>query len=212
MLPHLHLAAVAVVLSISWATAAAADQRRPIALPGCPDKCGNISIPYPFGTKAGCYFDETFSITCNLSTTPPATLDDLLTLRGIGFYYGDQANPTGVRTNRSWWTVDLVDIDVTRGEARVSMPASSDCSLNESYHELNLNHIRVIKSPPCLAAPQRFRHGWLFACSPRRPGRLSRDFGNFAKEPSICWKSRIGPLRPDRTQNTFVYFAFEPLD
>jgi hypothetical protein len=67
--------------------------------------------------------------------------------------------------------------------------------------------IRVIKSPPCLAAPQRFRHGWLFACSPRRPGRLSRDFGNFAKEPSICWKSRIGPLRPDRTQNTFVYFC-----
>jgi hypothetical protein len=143
MLPHLHLAAVAVVLSISWATAAAADQRRPIALPGCPDKCGNISIPYPFGTKAGCYFDETFSITCNLSTTPPATLDDLLTLRGIGFYYGDQANPTGVRTNRSWWTVDLVDIDVTRGEARVSMPASSDCSLNESYHELNLNHMSL---------------------------------------------------------------------
>ena len=134
---HLHLAAVAVVLSMSCATAAA-DQRRPITLPGCPDKCGNISIPYPFGTKAGCYFDDTFSVTCNLSTTPPATLNDLLTLKGSGYYFGDQANPVGVRTSRSWWTVDLVDVDVARGEARVSMPVSSDCSVNESYHELNI--------------------------------------------------------------------------
>uniref|UniRef100_K4ALQ2 Protein kinase domain-containing protein n=1 Tax=Setaria italica TaxID=4555 RepID=K4ALQ2_SETIT len=139
---HLRLATVAVVLSISWATAAA-DLRRPITLPGCPDKCGNISIPYPFGTKDGCYFDDTFSVTCNLSTTPPATLNDLLTLRGIGYYFGDQANPIGTRTNRSWWTVDLINVDVTRGEARVSMPFSSDCSLNESYHELNLNDMSL---------------------------------------------------------------------
>ncbi|CAN6318934.1 unnamed protein product [Urochloa humidicola] len=133
---HLHLTTV-VVLSMSWATAAA-DQRRPVTLPGCPDKCGNISIPYPFGTKAGCYFDPTFSVTCNLSTVPPATLNSLLTLKGDGYYFGDQADPVGVSTDMSWWTVDLVDVDVARGEARVSMPISSDCSVNGCYHELRI--------------------------------------------------------------------------
>ncbi|TKV94529.1 hypothetical protein SEVIR_9G301500v4 [Setaria viridis] len=133
----LHLAAaIAFVMSMSWATAAV-DQRRPITLPGCPDKCGNISIPYPFGTKAGCYFDDTFSVTCNLSTTPPAILDEPFTLQASAYYFGGQANPVGVITNKSWWTADLVDVNVARGEVRVSMPISSDCSMNESYHELS---------------------------------------------------------------------------
>ncbi|GKU98444.1 hypothetical protein SLEP1_g11452 [Rubroshorea leprosula] len=37
----------------------------PIAKPGCPDKCGNVSIPYPFGTREGCYYDHNFYISCN---------------------------------------------------------------------------------------------------------------------------------------------------
>ncbi|KAF9687150.1 hypothetical protein SADUNF_Sadunf02G0063900 [Salix dunnii] len=40
-------------------------------LPGCQDKCGAVSIPYPFGTSKGCYFDEYFQITCNTTFTPP---------------------------------------------------------------------------------------------------------------------------------------------
>ena len=40
-------------------------------LAGCPDKCGNITIPYPFGTETGCYLSAGFRITCNTSYDPP---------------------------------------------------------------------------------------------------------------------------------------------
>ncbi|XP_068314169.1 wall-associated receptor kinase 2-like [Pyrus communis] len=33
--------------------------------PGCQYMCGNVKIPYPFGTKEGCYLNEDFLITCN---------------------------------------------------------------------------------------------------------------------------------------------------
>ena len=37
--------------------AAAEKQEQPITLPGCPDMCGNISLPFPFGlaTLPGCF-------------------------------------------------------------------------------------------------------------------------------------------------------------
>ncbi|XAR62378.1 Non-specific serine/threonine protein kinase [Bertholletia excelsa] len=38
---------------------------------GCNDTCGSISIPYPFGTKKGCYIDEHFMVNCSDATVPP---------------------------------------------------------------------------------------------------------------------------------------------
>ena len=43
----------------------------PIAKPGCHDSCGNVTIPYPFGTRKDCYFDSKFLITCNHTFNPP---------------------------------------------------------------------------------------------------------------------------------------------
>ncbi|GKU98393.1 hypothetical protein SLEP1_g11404 [Rubroshorea leprosula] len=43
----------------------------PIAKPDCQDKCGDVSIPYPFGTREGCYYNEGFFIGCNDTISPP---------------------------------------------------------------------------------------------------------------------------------------------
>ena len=47
---------VCVILSATMAAAAIAF---PIALPNCSDRCGNVRIPYPYGTTKGCYLNDT---------------------------------------------------------------------------------------------------------------------------------------------------------
>ncbi|KAG6682473.1 hypothetical protein I3842_13G143900 [Carya illinoinensis] len=39
--------------------------------PSCIRKCGSVDIPYPFGTRKGCYLDQSFLIICNDSFQPP---------------------------------------------------------------------------------------------------------------------------------------------
>jgi hypothetical protein len=57
---------VALVFIQVVATAMAA----PIALPGCPETCGDITIPYPFGTRQGCY-RQGFDLMCDETRHPP---------------------------------------------------------------------------------------------------------------------------------------------
>jgi hypothetical protein len=48
-----------------------AEAAAPVANFGCPDRCGDITIPYPFGTGKDCYKDEWFAVECNNTTNPP---------------------------------------------------------------------------------------------------------------------------------------------
>ncbi|XP_040257067.2 wall-associated receptor kinase 2-like [Aegilops tauschii subsp. strangulata] len=42
----------------------------PVALPGCPEACGNVTVPYPFGFRPGC-FQRNFNLTCDETHHPP---------------------------------------------------------------------------------------------------------------------------------------------
>jgi hypothetical protein len=37
----------------------------------CTRRCGNISVPYPFGVEHGCYLEAGFNLTCDRSHRPP---------------------------------------------------------------------------------------------------------------------------------------------
>ncbi|KAJ0085211.1 hypothetical protein Patl1_08218 [Pistacia atlantica] len=42
-----------------------------VAKPGCNDTCGDVKIPYPFGTKRRCYLNEDFFINCSYLNNSP---------------------------------------------------------------------------------------------------------------------------------------------
>ncbi|XAR65535.1 Non-specific serine/threonine protein kinase [Bertholletia excelsa] len=51
-----------------------ADDVLPQTLSACQDHCGNVTIPFPFGTSQGCYLDEQFLVTCNHTHYNPPKL------------------------------------------------------------------------------------------------------------------------------------------
>ena len=71
----IQLTLVAVVLFELTAAAVAF----PIALPDCPDRCGDVEIPYPFGLREGCYIDPSFYVNCTTNSfgkTQPVIPED----------------------------------------------------------------------------------------------------------------------------------------
>ncbi|CAL5010446.1 unnamed protein product [Urochloa decumbens] len=58
-------------------------QQQPIGLPGCPTRCGDVSVPYPFGIAPGCSLAG-FNLTCDTTHTPPRLLIGNGTLQVTG--------------------------------------------------------------------------------------------------------------------------------
>ncbi|CAN6250431.1 unnamed protein product [Urochloa humidicola] len=61
----------AAVVMIGFQLLMTAQEAR-VALPGCPESCGKVQVPYPFGIGDGCFY-EGFNLTCD-ETKEPAML------------------------------------------------------------------------------------------------------------------------------------------
>ncbi|KAM3383630.1 hypothetical protein ACQJBY_008360 [Aegilops geniculata] len=124
-------ASTRLILQSAAAAAAAAeqDEKQAITLPGCPDRCGDTLIPFPFGTKPGC-FREGFQVTCNDSFTPHRAF---LAHSGVNqhiaeIYYKVGWHHPVWRTDHGNTALELIDISVADGEARAYGLVSSLCN------------------------------------------------------------------------------------
>ena len=64
---------LATVLALELLLVATAVADGPVALSGCPEACGNVSVPYPFGFRQGC-FRKGFNLTCDETRRPSKLL------------------------------------------------------------------------------------------------------------------------------------------
>lgn len=60
------------------------DQNLTGTKPGCKNRCGNLTIPYPFGIGKECSLYDRFAVTCNTSYKPPRTFLNT-TLKGLSY-------------------------------------------------------------------------------------------------------------------------------
>ncbi|CAL4924299.1 unnamed protein product [Urochloa decumbens] len=167
--PTLHLLQLLLVLAAAATLVASADEEQlPITLPHCQDKCGNISIPYPFGINAGCFL-QGFEVVCNGTFEPPRLFlaaDNPISLGpaatrpymvASNYYYtrtDKQLNEPNM-TKQSRSPVEVMDISVSQGHMRIHGTFSFDCRENRTYHSSRVQIVYLPKGSPFLFSEER---------------------------------------------------------
>ncbi|KAL2503452.1 Wall-associated receptor kinase 2 [Abeliophyllum distichum] len=85
---HMHLLYahfLVAILLIFTSKSVSTQANFPIAKPNCMDRCGDVSIPFPFGTTQDCYLDPAFLVTCNhtLNHTVPLFGNSTIEIKNI---------------------------------------------------------------------------------------------------------------------------------
>ncbi|KAG8378200.1 hypothetical protein BUALT_Bualt08G0113100 [Buddleja alternifolia] len=95
----------------------------PIPTAGCRASCGNLTIPFPFGTSSDCNLDDSFLVTCNHSYDPPKPFLNL-------------------------GSIEVLDISLD-GQMKVASSVASDCydeyglQINGTTSELTLSKFPI---------------------------------------------------------------------
>ncbi|XP_062201889.1 wall-associated receptor kinase 1-like [Phragmites australis] len=108
-----------------------------ISLPGCPHKCGDVTIPYPFGIGDGCAassLNRYFTVICNDSFQPPRPMID---------------NPSGA--------AEVIDISLDHGEMRLYGDVSYSCFTSNTTMSANFTAGFTLDGTPFIPSTTRNR-------------------------------------------------------
>ncbi|KAK1265191.1 Wall-associated receptor kinase 2 [Acorus gramineus] len=188
-----------------------------LAKPGCHDKCGNISIPYPFGIGQNCSREDLFTVTCD-STNPLTFSSTKNKFTALGC--DTSAMITG--TSEGDLTTGCISICnnnsmrmITEGPCDGFGCCQTSIPRGLRYFEVGLasyyNHSSVLQFNPCsyafLVDQNWFRFGGISDLS----GYMERNNGSvpvvldWAIGNKTCQEAKVEPDYACLSQNSYCY-------